>query len=205
MPHLLRLGLTGGIGSGKSTVAAMLVARGAALIDADAISRATSAVGGIAIDALAKAFGPGFITKAGALDRDKMRELVYLDASAKQRLEAIVHPLVGQEIARQTQALVNAGNTCIVFDIPLLVESTRWRQNLDAILVVDCLPETQVQRVMARSQLSRGSTLQIIAAQAPRSLRLSAADMVIFNDQITLAQLEAEVGGLGGRLGLSSR
>lgn len=205
MPHLLRLGLTGGIGSGKSTVAAMLVARGAALIDADAISRATSAVGGIAIDALAKAFGPGFITKAGALDRDKMRQLVYLDASAKQRLEAIVHPLVGQEIARQTQALVNAGNTCIVFDIPLLVESTRWRQNLDAILVVDCLPETQVQRVMARSQLSRGSTLQIIAAQAPRSLRLSAADMVIFNDQITLAQLEAEVGGLGGRLGLSSR
>jgi dephospho-CoA kinase len=205
MPHLLRLGLTGGIGSGKSTVAAMLVARGAALIDADAISRATSAVGGTAIEALAKAFGPDFITRAGALDRDKMRELVYLDASAKKRLEAIVHPLVGHEIARQTQALVDAGSTCLVFDIPLLVESTRWRQNLDAILVVDCLPETQVERVMARSQLSRDSTLQIIATQAPRSLRLSAADMVIFNDQIILDQLEAEVGGLAGRLGLSSR
>jgi dephospho-CoA kinase len=205
MPHLLRLGLTGGIGSGKSTVAAMLVARGAALIDADAISRATSAVGGTAIEALAKAFGPDFITRAGALDRDKMRELVYLDASAKKRLEAIVHPLVGHEIGRQTQALVDAGSTCLVFDIPLLVESTRWRQNLDAILVVDCLPETQVERVMARSQLSRDSTLQIIATQAPRSLRLSAADMVIFNDQIILDQLEAEVGELAGRLGLSSR
>lgn len=205
MAHLLRLGLTGGIGSGKSTVATMLVERGAAVIDADAISRATSAAGGSAIEALSKAFGPGFITAAGALDRDKMRELVYVDASAKKRLEAIVHPLVGQEIARQTQAFEDAAITCIVFDIPLLVESTRWRQNLDAVVVVDCLPETQIQRVMARSGLSRDGVEKIIAAQAPRSLRLSAADMVIFNDQITLVQLAAEVGELAVQLGLSSR
>lgn len=205
MAQLLRLGLTGGIGSGKSTVAAMLVGRGAALVDADAISRATTAEGGSAIDALAQSFGLAFITAAGALDRDRMRELVYLDAGAKKRLEAIVHPLVGQEIARQTQAFVTAGKVCIVFDIPLLVESTRWRQNLDAVLVIDCLPETQIQRVMARSGLARGSVKKIMAAQATRSQRLRAADIVIFNDQLSLDRLQAEIDTLAGQLGLSSR
>lgn len=205
MAQLLRLGLTGGIGSGKSTVAAMLVGRGAALVDADAISRATTAEGGSAIDALAQSFGQAFITAAGALDRDRMRELVYLDAGAKKRLEAIVHPLVGQEIARQTQAFVTAGKFCIVFDIPLLVESTRWRQNLDAVLVIDCLPETQIQRVMARSGLARGSVKKIMAAQAKRSQRLRAADIVIFNDGLSLDQLQAEVAIVARQLGLSSR
>ncbi len=205
MPQALRLGLTGGIGSGKSTVAALLVAHGARLVDADAISRASSAAGGSAISALAQEFGAAFITPQGALDRDRMRELVYADAGAKKRLEAILHPLVGQEIARQTQVFVELGAACIVFDIPLLVESSRWRHNLDRVLVVDCPAELQIERVMARSALTRESVGQIIAAQAPRAQRLAAADMVIHNGPITLAQLAHEVGSLATRLGLSSR
>jgi dephospho-CoA kinase len=203
--HVLRLGLTGGIGSGKSTVAAMLEAHGAKLVDADAISRAVSAAGGLAIRDLAREFGAQFITPEGALDRERMRELVYGDAGAKKRLEAIVHPLVGQEIARQTDVFVQAGAACIVFDIPLLVESTRWRQNLDRVLVVDCPPELQIERVVKRNALARESVVQIIQAQAPRTLRLKAADMVIYNGPITLAQLTLEVAGLAARLGLSSR
>lgn len=205
MPQALRLGLTGGIGSGKSTVALMLVNHGADLIDADAVSRDTTAVGGTAIIALAQEFGDAFITPDGALDRDHMRDLVYTDPAAKKRLEAIVHPLVGQEIARQTEAFVRAGSTCIVFDIPLLVESTRWRQNLDQVLVVDCRTETQIQRVMARSALARDSVVKIIASQASREQRLRAADLVIFNDQVTLGQLEDDVAQVALRLGLSSR
>jgi dephospho-CoA kinase len=205
MPQALRLGLTGGIGSGKSTVALMLVNHGAALIDADAVSRATTAVGGSAINALAQEFGDAFIAPDGALDRDRMRDLVYADPAAKKRLEAIVHPLVGKEIARLTEAYLHAASTCIVFDIPLLVESTRWRQNLDQVLVVDCHLETQIQRVMARSALTRDSVEKIIASQASREQRLRAADLVIFNDQVTLAQLQGEVAQVAQRLGLSSR
>ncbi len=205
MPNALRLGLTGGIGSGKSTVAALLASHGAMLIDADAISRATSAASGSAINALAAEFGAGFITPGGALDRDRMRELVYADASAKKRLEAIVHPLVGQEIAQQTQLLVQAGAVCIVFDIPLLVESNRWRKNLDRVLVVDCPPDLQIERVVKRSALPPESVRQIIQAQVPRALRLKAADYVIHNGRISLAQLGLEVAGLAARLGLSSR
>ncbi len=205
MPQALRLGLTGGIGSGKSTVAAMLVDHGARLVDADAISRAASAAGGLAIGALAKEFGGGFITPQGALDRERMRELVYADAGAKKRLEAILHPLVGQEIGRQTQDFVGLGAACIVFDIPLLVESARWRQNLDRVLVIDCPNDLQIDRVVARSALTRESVEKIIDAQAPRALRLKAADMVIHNGLIDLAQLAHEVASLAARLGLSSR
>jgi dephospho-CoA kinase len=211
MPRALRLGLTGGIGSGKSTVAAMLVGLGADLIDADAVSRATTGVGGSAIGKLVEAFGPPAVTSAGALDRDYMRDLVYTDPHAKKRLEAIIHPLVGEEIARQNKALVQAGSFCIVFDIPLLVESSRWRPNLDRILVVDCQVETQIRRVMARSHLARDAVKKIIASQSSRAERLRAADWVIFNDQISLAQLALEVAEVGQLakmaqgLGLSSR
>lgn len=204
MAHVLRLGLTGGIGSGKSTVAALLETHGTKLVDADAISRATSAAGGSAIDALTREFGTGFITPDGALDRDRMRALVYTDAGAKKRLEAIVHPLVGQEIAQQTESYIKFGAACIVFDIPLLVESSRWRQNLDFVLVVDCPPELQIERVMKRSALARDDVVQIIQAQAPRASRLKAADFVIHNGAISLDQLAQEVAGLAARLGLSS-
>ena len=188
-----RIGLTGGIGSGKSTVLAMLQALGAAAIDADAISRATTAPGGAAIPLIAGKFGTDFITPAGALDRARMRERAYARPEARRELEAIIHPLVGEEIERQVQSALAAGARCIVFDIPLLVESTRWRPQLDRVLVVDCDVETQVARVVARSKLSADEVRAIIAAQAPRALRLAAADVVICNEGLTLEALRHEV------------
>ncbi|TAM52174.1 MAG: dephospho-CoA kinase [Burkholderiaceae bacterium] len=202
MAAVTRLGLTGGIGSGKSTVAQMLADLGAAIIDADAIARSVTLPGGGAIGPIAKEFGSAFITPQGALDRERMRELAFADAGAKRRLEAIIHPLVGQETQRQADAAVQQGCRCIVFDIPLLVESGRWRQNLDRILVLDCSVATQIERVMARSSLSRVAVQQIIAAQAPRLLRLAAADAVIANDGLPLAQLQAQVRQIAARFGL---
>ena len=172
----LRLGLTGGIGSGKSTVAGLLAELGAAIIDADAISRATTGPGGLAIASLATEFGADFITDDQALDRDKMRTLAYADANARKRLEAIVHPLVGLEIIRQTELAVQSGNRCIVFDIPLLVESPNWRPKLAQVLVVDCTTELQIQRVMARNAMNREAVERIIQSQATRLARVKAAD-----------------------------
>jgi dephospho-CoA kinase len=188
-----RIGLTGGIGSGKSTVLEMLRALGAAAIDADAISRATTAAGGAALPALAAAVGPEYIAADGALDRDRMRARAYAHPGSRKDLEAIIHPLVGQEIQRQVDAALAAGARCIVFDIPLLVESGRWRAQLDRVLVVDCEPGTQVARVTARSALTPEQVRAIIAAQAPRALRLAAADLVICNEGITLEALRSEV------------
>lgn len=204
MPSAVRLGLTGGIGSGKSTVAQMLAGLGAAIIDADANARAVTAPGGSAISAIVSQFGPSFITPDGAMDRDAMRALAYADGSAKMRLESIIHPLVGEEGARQTQAAMAAGHTCIVFDIPLLVESGRWRQQLDRILVVDCTASTQISRVIARSALASDAVHRIIAAQASREQRLAAADAVIFNDGLTLDGLRVEVSQIALAFGLSS-
>jgi dephospho-CoA kinase len=188
-----RIGLTGGIGSGKSTVLAMLQALGAAAIDADAISRATTAAGGAAIPRIAQVFGPDFVTPDGALDRARMRERAYAQPEARRELEQIIHPLVGEEIARQVDAALAAGARCIVFDIPLLVEAGRWRPQLARVLVVDCEPETQVARVAARSGLASDEVRAIIAAQAPRALRLAAADLVICNEGLTLEALRHEV------------
>jgi dephospho-CoA kinase len=198
----LRLGLTGGIGSGKSTVATILQRLGAPVIDADAISRASTAAHGSAIEAIAKAFGPEVLTADHALNRDAMRERVFADPSAKALLEGIVHPLVGQEIERLTQGYQADGVACIVYDIPLLVESTRWRKNLDRVLVVDCEESTQIQRVVQRNGLTADAVQQIIAAQAPRALRLAAADAVIYNDQVDLPALERLVSLLATDFGL---
>ena len=189
----VRIGLTGGIGSGKSTVLQMLRERGAAAIDADAISRATTAPGGAAIARIAQRFGPEFIDTSGALDRTRMRERAYAQPESRRELEQIIHPLVGEEIARQVDAALAAGARCIVFDIPLLVETGRWRAQVDRVLVVDCEPETQVARVVARSQLAPDEVRAIIAAQAPRALRLAAADLVICNEGLSLDALRHEV------------
>ena len=210
MQGSLRLGLTGGIGSGKSTVADFFAKLGAAVIDADAISRRVTAPHGAAIAQLAIEFGADFINSDHALDRDKMRALVYTDASARKRLEAIVHPLVGQEIARQSDAAVRAGSRCLVFDIPLLVESSHWRQKLHQVLVIDCPEERQIERVMVRSKaaglaMTREAVLGIIRTQATRVRRLRASDAVVFNDAINLTQLEWEVTEFWRRLGLSSK
>ncbi len=204
MGGTFRLGLTGGIGSGKSTVATCLRALGAAIVDADAISRSVTAPGGAAMRPLAIEFGQEFINPEGALDRDKMRALAYADPNARKRLEAIVHPLVGHETARQAEEAAASGYQCIVFDVPLLVESPRWRKTVHQVLVVDCTPEVQIKRVMARSGLESIAVENIMTTQASRETRLRAADVVIFNDQINLEQLAFEVAQTGRRFGLSS-
>ena len=188
-PSPLRLGLTGGIGSGKSTVAEMLAQRGGAVIDADAIARSVTAPHGIAVPAIRARFGPEFVTPDGALDRDRMRALVFSDPAAKLQLEAIVHPLVGAATQAQAQAAMQAGHPLLVFDVPLLVESRRWRGMVDQVLVVDCLENTQIARVMARSALSRETVQKIIQTQATRSQRLAAADITLFNEGLTLEAL----------------
>ena len=193
----LRIGLTGGIGSGKSTVSQMLQARGAALIDADAIARSVTAAHGSAIPAIAQTFGPEFIIAEGAMDRDRMRAHVFRHPPAKQALEAIIHPLVMQEAQRQAQEAIATGHQTLVFDVPLLVESgARWRTQVDSVLVVDCLEETQIQRVMARNGLSREVIQSIISTQATRAQKLAAADWVIHNEGLDLEALEAYVKSL---------
>ncbi|MDR0480018.1 MAG: dephospho-CoA kinase, partial [Burkholderiaceae bacterium] len=144
---------------------------------------------------IAQAFGARLIGADGALDRAAMRELIYRDPQARARLEAIVHPLVHQAIARQADAARQAGARLLVFDIPLLIEGlARWRGQLDRVVVVDCPPETQIARVMARSGLARDEVVRIIAAQATREQRLAAADHVIHNGpEVTLATLAAQV------------
>jgi len=205
MSKTFKLGLTGGIGSGKSTVATLLAEMGAAIIDADAVARQVTLAGGLAMPEIARLFGPGMLTSAGAMDREKMRALVYTDPTARKRLESIVHPLVGAEIQRQTHQATANEQACIVFDVPLLVESTTWRQKVDHVLVVDCTPEVQIDRVIARSQLTSAEVEKIIATQATRARRLAAADSVIFNVGLTLRELAAEVTEISHRFGLSSK
>jgi dephospho-CoA kinase len=190
----VRLGLTGGIGSGKSTVAALLAEAGAAIMDADAISRALTLPGGQAIPAILATFGEKLITPEGAMDREAMRSLVFSDPQAKRQLEAIIHPLVASTLKAQTQAAIDSGKTCLVFDVPLLVESgERWRRQVDWVWVVDCQIDTQVQRVVQRNQLKPDAIQQIIAQQASRAQRLACADAVIYNDGIDLSQLKQQV------------
>ena len=131
-----------------------------------------------------------------------MREHAYADPHARKQLEEIIHPLVGQESARQVQAALDARVPCIVFDIPLLVESGRWRAQVDRVLVVDCAPQTQVERVVARSGLEPQAVRAIMAAQAPRALRLAAADIVICNEGLSLDQLRDNVVQAAASFGL---
>ena len=189
-PVALRIGLTGGIGSGKSTVAAMLARCGAQIIDVDAIARQLSMAQGLAIEPIRLAFGSEFIDATGALDRVRMRELAFSDPAAKRRLEAILHPLIGTETERE------AGTStahCIVFDVPLLVESGRWRAKVHKVLVVDCCERTQIERVMARSGWAQSAVQAVLDQQASRSARRACADAVIFNDGLSRQALEHRV------------
>ena len=188
----LRIGLTGGIGSGKSTVSTMLASHGAAVIDTDLIARQLTLAGGVAIGALRAAFGNSFIAADGSLDRARMREAAFADGDVKHRLEAILHPLIGAEVERRAAA---AGDdiAAIVFDVPLLVESGRWRSRVDAVWVVDCSEAHQVERVVARSGWTDAAVRSVLAQQATRAARRSAADAVIDNDGLSLAQLGDEV------------
>lgn len=193
--HPFRIGLTGGMGSGKSTVAALLAHAGALVIDADAIARAVTAPGGLAIAPLRAAFGPQCITKAGALDRAAMRALVFDNPAARTRLEGIIHPLVQQEAASRIAEAGRSNQRWVVLDIPLLVEHLdHWREQIDHVLVVDCDPDTQVARVTARDHLPESQIRKILEAQATRAQRLSVADTIIDNGKdVDNDQLQARV------------
>jgi len=194
MATVLRIGLTGGIGSGKSTVAGLLARRGAWLGDTDAIARQLTHPGGLGIAPVRAAFGDDAIAADGALDRGRMRDIVFADPDAKRRLEQILHPLIGVETERLA---ARAGSApAIVFDVPLLVESARWRERVDTVLVVDCLAQTQRTRVLARSGWSAEAVTAVIAQQAPRALRRACADAVLFNDGLDIETLDAEIDAL---------
>ena len=202
-PRIWRIGLTGGIGSGKSTVAGMLAELGAAIIDADAISRSLTAPGGRALPDIQRVFGNAMIGPDGAMDRQAMRTKVFSEPQARQQLEAIIHPLVGQITQEQVDAARQAGARCLVHDVPLLVESgTRWRAQVDRVLVVDCDIATQRERVVARSGLSGEEVDRIIAQQATRAQRLACADLVIFNQALSLHGLKQQVREAGRHFGL---
>ncbi|SDM63757.1 dephospho-CoA kinase [Oryzisolibacter propanilivorax] len=198
----VHLGVTGGIGSGKSTFAAMLQGCGAALVDADALARGVTLPGGAAIAPLRTAFGSEFIDASGALDRARMRALAFADAAARTRLEAIVHPLVSQAVDAAVEAAIRSHHRLVVLDIPLLTESSRWAARLDAVLVVDCPEEVQIARVQARSGLDVAAVRAIMATQSPRALRRSAADWLVFNDGLALEQLQTQARQVAAHFGL---
>lgn len=174
------IGLTGGIGSGKSTVADLLAAKGAALVDTDVIAHQLTAAHGAAMTAIAEAFGAEVVAADGSLDRAAMRRLAFSDPAAKTRLEEILHPLIRQRSDEACQQAVAA--PYIVLVVPLLVESANYRRRIDRLLVVDCDEATQIARVMQRSGLSAEQVRAIIATQATRAARLAVADDVLRND-----------------------
>ena len=190
VPGRIRVGLTGGIGSGKSTVAAMLVEHGATLVDTDAIAHAITAPGGEAIPRLTERFGAGVIDASGALDRARMRERVFADPLARRQLEAILHPMIGEIATRQSE---QARTRVVVFDVPLLTDSSPWRARCARIAVVDCSAKTQVRRVVERSGWSAEQVERVIAQQSARERRRAIADAVIHNDGVSLEELASQV------------
>lgn len=173
------VGLTGGIGCGKSTVADLFASLGASIVDTDAIAHALTAPHGAAMPAILAEFGPDFATPEGALDRARMRSLVFSDAGARARLEAILHPRIRDATA--AAALIATG-PYVIYAVPLLIESGSWRERVARVLAVDCSEDTQVARVMQRSGLSPDQVRAIMATQVTRAERLAAADDVIDND-----------------------
>lgn len=194
---MLRIGLTGGIGSGKSTVAAQLQALGAGLVDTDAIARQLTAPGGRAMPAIAEAFGTEAVAADGSLDRERMRALAFGDPTAKARLQALLHPLIGEECERQAAA--HGDVPALVFDVPLLVESRRWRERVDRVLVIDASEDTQLRRVVARSGWPADTVRAVIAQQATRAERRAVADAVIHNEELGLDDLALSVQSLWQR------
>ena len=189
------IGLTGGIGSGKTAVSAQLAKLGAGIVDTDLIAHLITASKGIAIPLIEKQFGAEFIDPDGALNRSKMRSLVFENPEARKALEAITHPLIWEETNKQAMRLAKEGVPYLVFVVPLLIESGTWLGLIDYLVVVDCPEETQIKRVMHRSNLTRNEVERILTAQASRQERLSHADMVIEN-QGSLVDLETGVQSL---------
>jgi dephospho-CoA kinase len=177
--RVFSVGLTGGIGCGKTTVAKLFEQRGAAVIDTDQIAHSLTAPGGAAMAALVGEFGPQFATPDGALDRARMRALVFSDPGARTRLEAILHPRIREATAA---AAAIATGPYVIFVVPLLIESGTWRDRVTRVLAIDCPEALQVARVVARNGLPEAQVLAIMAVQVTREQRLAAADDVVVND-----------------------
>ena len=175
----LVVGLTGGIGSGKTTVADRFGALGVTLVDTDLIAHGLTGPDGAAMPAIREAFGGSVIAADGRLDRAAMRELAFGDPQARKRLERILHPMIRDESDRQ---LAHAASAYAILVVPLLVEGGKPRERVQRVLVIDCRPETQIERVMRRNALPREQVLAILGAQASREQRLAAADDLIDND-----------------------
>jgi dephospho-CoA kinase len=202
-----RLGLTGGIGSGKSTVARFWVEAGAVLVDTDVISRQITAPGGAAIPALVQVFGDEVLDAAGALNRDHMRQRVFSDPAAKAQLESVLHPLIGQLARQQAEA---AGSQPVLIDVPLLSATSHWRVWVHRVLVVDCEAITQIDRVAQRPGWTPELAQRVVAQQLSRRERRALADAVIHNDGLSLQALRQQVLDLyrlwcGVPLGLSAQ
>lgn len=189
------VGLTGGIGSGKSAAAAFFFELGAAVVDTDAVAHELTAPDGAAMPEIRSTFGAGVIAEDGALDRNAMRRLVFADAAAKNRLEAILHPLIRAESQVRCETGLAGGAPYVVLVVPLLVESGTYRKRVARVLVVDCAEQTQVERVMARSGMTSEEVRRIMATQASREERLAVADDIIDND-CDIAKLRTQVGVL---------
>jgi dephospho-CoA kinase len=183
------VGLTGGIGSGKSAVGDLFAAQGIAVIDTDAIAHELTAPGGAAMPAIRAEFGDAVAAADGALDRAAMRAIVFADPSARKRLEGILHPMIRIESERRLAA---AESPYVIYMVPLLVESGDYHKRVNRVAVVDCREETQIARVMQRNGLARPDIERILAAQASRAERLAAADDVIDNDG-ALAELAPRI------------
>lgn len=178
----LRIGLTGGIGSGKSTAAAACAAAGATLIDTDAIARSLTTAGGPAVPALRAAFGIGIFGADGGLDRAAMRDLAFRDPVARRQLEGLLHPLIGAQALLEARQAEASNASVIVFDVPLLAESGSWRARVHRVLVVDCEAQTQIERVARRPGWTPEAAHGVVAAQTSRERRRATADAVIYND-----------------------
>lgn len=189
------VGLTGGIGSGKSMAADEFARLGAGVVDTDAIAHRLTGPAGAAIPALAAEFGPQYITAEGALDRAKMRQLVFGNAPEKKRLERILHPMIGYEARVQA---ARAATPYVILVVPLLLETGSYRDMVQRIAVVDCEEATQIARTMTRSGLAERDVRAIMAAQVPRSERLARADDIISNEG-DLESLRAQVRALHER------
>ncbi|MFL9905122.1 dephospho-CoA kinase [Paraburkholderia sp. RL17-337-BIB-A] len=187
---MFAVGLTGGIGSGKSTVADLFAAHGVPLVDTDLIAHRITAPHGVAMPQIAAEFGDAFVAADGSLDRARMRTLVFGDDGARERLESITHPLIRAETEREWN---EAQGPYVIVVVPLLVESGSWKTRVNRVLTVDCSVDTQISRVMSRNGFSREQVLAIIARQATREARLAAADDVIDNDNAPLDSLKAQV------------
>lgn len=183
------IGLTGGIGCGKTAATDIFAELGAGIVDTDVISRELTAAGGAAMPKIAEAFGSEFVQPDGSLDRARMRRLVFADPAAKAKLEAILHPLIRDESRRR---IGESAAPYVLLVVPLLLETGSYRDLLDRVLVIDCDEALQVERVIARSGLTRGEVRSIMQAQIGRAERLARADDVLTNDA-DINQLRHEV------------